>query len=357
MTTYPHNRRIRTAFIFAFVVLLQAAAPAAFAHDICVADATGLQQALDAVSDGGAFVDEDVTIRLVAGTYLTPGQAFTSEALATTHGLTIEGGFEAGCAGVARKAATTILDGHGVSGVLVLRRPQAWLTVRYMTLQNGNADVGAGLQVNYGLTPTGRVAVNHVIVRDNQATGAGGGLYLRGAAPSGFLGVDVRWALVTGNQSGDDGGAINAVANSGGARVERSTIIGNSAAGSAVGGVTCACPMACLIRAVYAWGNSTSSLHLFVPSSVACVDVDVRTGVTPYYESNNLSVEPVFVDAAGGDYHVRTGSPGFHACLDLRPPDVDLDDGAYPLIGMGASAILTTFGAYGDIVFRDRFGD
>jgi hypothetical protein len=330
------------------------ASVAAQARGFCVATAAELQHALDLASDGGPYVDENVTIQIVSGTYLTPGQAFTSKALETTSGLTIEGGFAPGCPGVARDASTTVLDGQGVNGVLILRRPHAWTTVRHLTLQNGNSDVGAGLQVNYDVTPTERVAVNHVIVRGNHASGAGGGMYLRGAAPAGFLGVDVRWALVVDNAAGDDGGASNALATSGGARVERSTIIGNSAAGSTVGGVTCGCPQACLIKAVYAWGNSTSSLHLFVPSSVACVDADVRTGVAPYYESSNLSAEPIFVDAAGGDYRVRTDSPGFRACLDLVPQDVDLDDGIYQTPGT-SSHILTTFGAYGDVPFADAF--
>lgn len=355
MPTIPSHRPFDRFAAGLFMLCGLLASVEADARGFCVATADELQHALDLVSDGGPYVDDNVTIQIVSGTYLTPGQAFTSGALDATSALTIEGGFAPGCPGVARNASTTVLDGHGVSGVLVLRRPHARLTVRRVTLQNGNSDVGAGLQANYGVTPTERIAVNHVIVRDNHASGAGGGLYLRGAAPAGFLGVDVRWALVVGNSAGDDGGAINAVATAASVRVDHSTIVGNSAAGSTVGGVTCTTPDVCLIRSVYAWDNSTSSLYLGVPSSVACVDADVRTGATPYYESNNISAEPLFVDAAGGDYRVRTGSPGFRACLEPPPQDVDLDDGTYPLIGTGSNPVLTTFGAYGDVPFADGF--
>ncbi|MBA8884469.1 hypothetical protein [Dokdonella fugitiva] len=357
MLAYSHRRRAHGACIFVLAASAAVLAPCASAHDFCVADAAGLQQALAAVSDGGAFVDEDSTIRVVAGSYATgaaTGDApFTSVAMRTTHALAIEGGYDAGCTQRAFPAAATVLDGQEATGVMVLGRPNGALAVSHLTFTRGNADVGAGLQVNYDLSPARPVSIDHVIVRDNHASGmSAGGLYAVGSAPAAnAVAVLLDASLISGN-SGRSGGGAYVMANQGVAAVTFTTIVGNS---STVNGDGLLCAhgpgSTCYLRGVVAWGNDTSSVHFisYRDNIGVCNDIDLRTGYPFYGEADNRSVDPGFVGPANGDYHLRGDSPLLRACPWPAYGATDLDDRPYPSSGLADPS----FGAYGDTVFAD----
>lgn len=357
MLANSDHRRAHGAFIFVLAASAAAIAPRASAHDFCVADAAGLRQALDAVSDGGAFVDEDSTIRIVAGSYATgadTGDApFTSVAMTTTHALAIVGGYDAGCTQRAFPAAATVLDGQDATGVMVLGRPRGALSVSHLTFTRGNADVGAGLQVNYGLEPAQTVIIDHVIVRDNHASGmSAGGLYAIGKAPaSNAAAVLLDASLISGN-SGRSGGGAYVMTNWGVAVVTFTTVVGNT---STVNGDGLLCAHGsggtCYLRGVVAWGNDTSSVHFlsYRDNIGVCNDIDLRTGFPFYSEADNRSVDPGFVDPDNGDYHLRSDSPLLRACPWPAYGESDLDDRPYPSSGIADP----DYGAYGDTVFAD----
>src|SRR3569833_672268 len=162
---------LRYRFLTLFLVLaeLGSVAPTtAISRTVCASTAAELRQALAEVSDGGAYVDTPTLNTEQEGTYLTDGTAFSSSALTTTASLTIVGGWRAPlCNTAAASFTSTVLDGQGASGVLKITRPNALVDLRKLRVQNGNADVGAGIQVNYGVTANAIVGLTWVAVVDN----------------------------------------------------------------------------------------------------------------------------------------------------------------------------------------------
>ena len=159
--TYPTRSALKTARLAALGVLLffaglQMAQGAA--NFVCVSTAAELQQALTDASNGGAHVNDDNIIELVAGTYKTgaaTGNApFFFHTTNSTAALTIFGGFAPGCGSTGRQTASaTILDGRGMTGVMTLRSAHGSIGVTHVTIQNGeSAEPGAGLQINYLVT-------------------------------------------------------------------------------------------------------------------------------------------------------------------------------------------------------------
>ena len=77
-------------------------------------------------------------------------------------------------------------------------------------------------------------------------------------------------------------------------------------------------------------------------------DYGTRGGATPASEISNLSVNPKFVDAAGGDFHLAGDSP----LLGYGLPQgtiTDLDGNPYPVSGK------IDLGAYAETIFIDGF--
>ena len=194
---------------------------------------------------------------------------------------------------------------------------------------------GGGLSTSmYGdfLPPAGWL--RRCLFTDNFAA-RGGALYAYG----GFIGgsVGLRDCLLLSNSATEYGGAV---ASWKGVGLQTCTIVGNSAP---TGGAwyseypTSYGPWDCIL-----WGNSPDQLAgaVFQPQWS-----DIQGG---YAGTGNIDVDPHFVDAAGGDYHLAPTS----ACVDAADPlwlgvgEIDIDGDPRVLFGrMDIGADEATFAA------------
>ncbi|MEP6882086.1 MAG: hypothetical protein ABI866_08840, partial [Dokdonella sp.] len=165
MTDAPLNHsRITIARCLVAIIAASACVPAV-AHTWCVSTADDLRAKLVLAQSNG----EDDTIKLVHGTYLVDTDPFKFQSV-ETFGLVINGGFDVGCTQTAKDPHRTILDGNGAHQVLY-SSSKGNLALRYLTLQNGRFDGGAGggIQIN-GTGPDSSVVLGINILRNNSST-------------------------------------------------------------------------------------------------------------------------------------------------------------------------------------------
>jgi hypothetical protein len=332
-----------------------AASRGASAHPFCVADSAQLQHALTAASDGGRYVDEDNVVRIVAGHYptgaATGNKPFLFEATHSTGGLVLEGSYGAGCAGERRPATDTVIDGAHATGAMVLRNANGPISVTHLTFQNGeSAEPGAGLQVNYLTAVEAPVRIDHVIIRNNHTTASAGGLYASGSNGATPKAVRIASSLIHDNLADVDAGGAYVTGYGDFAEVIDTTIARNQASGGgATGGIRCGGSAKCGIYESIVWSNTNIGITLDGAGAIVCDDYALLGGTRPGYLADNLSVPPLFIDAAGGNFHLSAGSPLFGACPG-GGGGTDLDDQHY---GEGRKDP----GAFGDTAFIDGLDD
>ncbi|MEO5626758.1 MAG: hypothetical protein ABIQ70_12185 [Dokdonella sp.] len=346
-----HNRWFDAASVIALALYAGAEASA---HSFCVDTSAKLQQALTDASDGGAYVNEDNIVTIVFGTYhtgaATGGAPFFFHTTNSTHAMTIYGGFSAACSGERHVASETVLDGQSTTPVMILRSTKGNINVTHLTFANGESDgPGAGLQINYLVGVTAQVNVDHVVIHDNHTSVTAGGLYASGSGPPGMSAVYVSNVLVYENTADVDYGGIYMTGYGNTSNVLNSTITRNhSPAGNTVGGVYCGGSALCNIYDSIAWNNSNVGISLGNAGALVCDDYGTLGGTTPGYSSNNFSVAPAFVDAAGGDFHLAANSPLFALCAG-GTGTTDLEDRNFPTSGR------EDMGAYEDTIFIAGF--
>jgi hypothetical protein len=320
---------------------------------LCATTADELRDALAQVSDGGAYVDEDSVIAIGPGTFATGGTPFRSEALTTTAKLDIMASWNPHCGGRPSGPPTTVLDAGGVGGVLVIKRPHAFVYLRRMVLQNGNADVGAGLQVNHGTESAYEVSLYQLIVRNNHASGNGGGIYIAASAPPDMGAIGIASSLIVDNTSGSDGGGAYLVISGGYTSIVNLTTVASNTAVGTGGGIAATGSAATYdVSGVIVWGNTPASLRFDVPSTVASSDVDLIAPGAAVTTEEVVQLDPMFLDPAAGDYRFGNvpGLVGTGAPFNYVP--AYLDD--YPLPPTGGE-YRADMGAYTDVIFR--YGD
>jgi len=220
---------------------------------------------------------------------------------------------------------------------------------------NQAADSGGGLNVS----PGSSVALYGDRVYDNRATNFGGGVAMwrstlvadravftgnRAGTGGGFhLSAGTLYTLsnnLIAQNEADWGGALD-IAQSGG-RLINCTIAYNTAH-TATGGIRAfgLLPTQTLaITNTILWGNGGDDLE---GSGYVVSYSDVEEGIAG---TGNFSSDPLFVDPAGGDYHLRAGSPCIDAGTSVGAPTVDLEGHARPVDGDMDGVAAWDVGAY-----------
>ncbi|MEP7043164.1 MAG: right-handed parallel beta-helix repeat-containing protein [Dokdonella sp.] len=312
------------------------------AHTFCITNAAQLQDALTQSSAGGLYDAEDNTLHLVHGLYQTGAATGNAPFFYTSpnsmHFFGIAGGYADGCNAPTRQTPRTRLDGGGHTGVLALRSAQGAVDVRGLTLQNGDgAQPGTGLQVNYLVSANAAVAIQDVVVRNNHSSGNAGGVFV--TAGGGTL-----WFVnnqITGNSADGNYGGGLITGNGTDSEVYNNTVARNTtvAVSGAVGGLYCGGTASCNVHGGIFWNNTGAGLYLGGDGTLRYNDYGVLGGQAPGTSEGNVSVNPQFVDADNGDFHLAGNSPllgtspyySYAIDLDGNPPTESgrIDLGAY----------------------------
>ena len=210
-------------------------------------------------------------------------------------------------------------------------------TIEHCFVAGNGAQYGAGI---YAKTST--VVLDSNTIVENGASTAAGGIYLNGT--DGTLVNNV----VADNIAVSSAGGIYLL--SSGATLTNNTVASNALTNSIVGGAgilnSGGSPV---ITNTILWGNTGTGVlpdDLTILSGAPAVTYcDIGTG--PLTGAGNISGDPVFADAASGDYHLSAGSP----CIDagdndaIALPTVDKDGEARILgsvVDMGAYEYAAT---------------
>jgi hypothetical protein len=342
----------RRVIALAVALYALAAAVTAHAHVFCVSTSQGLQDALDASSDGGIYNGENNTVGLVRGTYrtgaATGNQAFFFYSSNSAHSIRLEGGFAAGCLSESqnRKASLTVIDGHGATAVMKLRNVLGDVDVDSLTFTNGQSgEPGAGLQINYLITVNASVDIQTVIVSNNHSTVDGGGLFASGA---GFE-VNVLNSLFADNSADGNYGAGFLGSYASYSQFVSCTVTRNTTptGAGAIGGFYFGGSDSWLLLNNIFWANMNTGIYLAgPPSTLVYNDRGALAGVTPLNILGDASINPQFVDPDGGDFHLGADSP-LHGFSPDNHGGIDLDGHATPHGGQ------VDIGPYQDTIFAD----
>jgi predicted outer membrane repeat protein len=219
--------------------------------------------------------------------------------------------------------SSTIIDGNATSRVVsFLNGENSSAILTGFTITNGSTTYGAGIYFN-GASPS----LENLIITGNTATFAGGGISCYNCSPS-FNNVEI-----IGNTANNRAGGFNCENNST-PILENVTIVENIATYYG-GGIYCDTNSDPIVINSILWNNSPEEIYLNF-SSITVSYSDIEGG---YTGTGNIDTDPLFVDAANGDYHLTENSP----CIDAGDPASPYDpDGT--ITDMGAYYYHQNFG-------------
>lgn len=325
------------------------AIPQALAHEFCVSTAAELENALAQSSDGGTYAGENNDIALRPGTYATDSTPFYYSN--ATRGLSIIGGYDAGCVNRLNDPTLSVLGGHHATRVLELHSQGGALEVDWVTIQNGETTAaGAGLY----LDGTGGqvVSVSNTIIQNNHAADTAGGIYATVGSNASNDVLFVEGNLIVGNSADQGSSAGVLIAHGAGATIAGNTVAMNTTTlTDGIGGLSFGGNNSCncaVVNNIF-WDNSNFGLFLTNGNvDLEYNDIGTLGGSPPSDDVGNVSVAPQFIDRDNGDFHLAGNSP----LLALTPNPIgnfDLDGNPLPRFGHGDP------GAYEETIFADGF--
>jgi len=291
-----------TAFILVFCLIGSDVAVFVSAEDFCINSASDLVGALNEAAGNG----EDDVIRVVRGTYLTPGEPFTYFGIQEDFGLELLGGYAEQCASRILDPTNTILDGQNSNQVIDITPANATfgdLLFQGFTVQNGNApsfETG-GLSIAGVAGFFGSVTVEFNIFVGNLSSSGSGGL--SGGSDNGLTRIDNNLIVDNHSVGGWGGGQINC--NGSEFFITNNTFADNS--GPVDGGLRISGSVPTWITNNIFWDNAGWDLNLGSMTPILMHnDIDDLLGTPDPGSVNNLSIDPEFV--GGGDYHLKVSS-------------------------------------------------
>ncbi len=204
---------------------------------------------------------------------------------------------------------------------------------------NITATDGGGVYVEHSSTPT----INRNKIIGNQARGYAGGMIISdGSNPV------VTNNYIARNRASNNGGGIfihttNPV-------IRNNTIVANNATGPGQGIYMVPVSAApTIVNNIIANNNYGIARPGGAFNGVENYN-DVWNNATNYYYissgPNDISADPSFVNAAGDNYQLNTGSPAIDAGTNTSAPATDIDGVARPKDGNGDGSAITDMGAH-----------
>jgi hypothetical protein len=169
-----------------------------------------------------------------------------------------------------------------------------------------HADIGGAVFVH----SRSEVYLSYNTIRDNTVDWYGGGMFIN------LSSVDIEYDLITGNYADKLGGAC--LFESSTIIMSNLTICDNTAADSG-GGIWYSNSSSRMTNSIQ-WGNSAYKYdEIYLRGGEVIIGyTDIAINLDTL---GNINTDPLFIDPAHDDYHLRVGSP----CIDSGDPDASLD--------------------------------
>jgi hypothetical protein len=249
----------------------------------------------------------------------------------------------------------TVRGARGDEGSGILVGSQASVTLEDLIVSNNEGPGGRGITIGQRAS----FAIDRVVIESNRCLNGNGGGIAVGSLAQGTISN----AVIAGNSATGQGGGIAVAEEPAGAvKISHVTVV-NNIAGQSGGGVRLASSRDLLLANSILWDNQAiggdADLDAGLQARVRFCDIENGPGAG---QNGNVSVAPLFEDAAAGDFRLAAGSPlvdvgeragAMGLAFDLdgleRSSDGDGDGVALPDLGAYERPAASDFFKRGDV--------